>query len=74
MNEALVLTKPEDINAYRLLAIKGTLKLESLGMRRSAGRASALSIVKNEFGIKARTAKDAFPLYCAWLKEIGVLV
>ncbi len=64
-------TTPEEINAYRMLAIKGALKLESLGMK---GRGpSALSVVKKEFGIKARTAREALPLYIEFLKEKGIL-
>lgn len=46
----IVLTKPSDINAYRILALKGALKLETKGMT-SRGR-SAYSIVKQEFGFK----------------------
>jgi hypothetical protein len=67
----IAITSPEDIAAYRLLAIKGALKLESLGMK-SRGP-SALSVIKKEFGIKARNAKEALPLYIAILKEKGIL-
>jgi hypothetical protein len=67
----IVITSPENIAAYRLLAIKGALKLESLGMKASGP--SALSVVKKEFGIKARTAKEALPLYIVILKEKGIL-
>ena len=66
-----IITTPEDISAYRLLAIKGALKLESLGM--TSRGPSALSIVRKEHGIKARTAKDALPLYIELLKEKGIL-
>ena len=66
-----IITTPENIAAYRLLAIKGMLKLESLGMK-SRGP-SALSIVKREHGIKASTAKEALPLYVELLKEKGIL-
>lgn len=66
-----IISTPENIAAYRLLALKGMLKLESLGMTKRGP--SALSIVKKEFGIKARTAKDALPLYIELLKEKGIL-
>lgn len=57
-------TTPEEVNAYRMLAIKGALK----------GRGpSALSVVKKEFGIKARTAREALPLYIEFLKGKGIL-
>lgn len=62
---------PELVNAFRLLALKGALKLESLGMK---GRgASALSVVKREFGIKAKTANEALPLYIALLQSKNIL-
>jgi len=54
-----------------MLALKGALKLESLGMRRSHGQ-SALGIV-NALGIKARTAKAALPLFEAKLRQEGIL-
>lgn len=63
---------PEKVAAFRMLAIKGALKMESVGLKRSRGL-SALSIVKKEFGIKAKTAKEAFPLYVEYLREIGIL-
>lgn len=47
----IVITGAEGAAAYRMLALKGALKLELLGMRRSRGP-SALSIVKREFGLK----------------------
>ena len=66
-----IITTPESIAAYRLLALKGMLKLESLGM--TSRGPSALSIVRKEHGIKARTAKEALPLYIDLLKEKGIL-
>ena len=71
MNTGIMISTPEGINAYRLLALKGALKLESLGMKVYHG-ASALKMVKAEFGIKARTAKDALPKYIAILTEMGI--
>jgi len=41
----MTINTPEGIHAYRMLALKGALKLESLGMRRSHGP-SALAMVK----------------------------
>lgn len=71
MTESISLNTPESIRAFQLLALKGRLKLESLGMK-SRGT-SALSHVKRLTGIKARTAKDALPLYIAWLEKEGIL-
>ena len=62
---------PDSIRAFQLLALKGALKLESLGMHRSHGP-SALAMVKM-LGIKARTAKAALPLFEAKLKAEGIL-
>lgn len=67
----MTINTPDGIHAYRMLALKGALKLESLGMRRSHGP-SALAMVK-ELGIKARTAKAALPLFEAHLKAEGIL-
>ena len=62
-----------DIQVYRLLTLRHALKAETIGLRLVRGR-SALSIVKAETGLKARTAKDMLPKYEALLREIGVLV
>lgn len=61
---------PEIIHGYMLLALKGALKLESLGIRRKGP--SALAMVKM-LGIKARTAKAALPLFEAKLRQEGIL-
>jgi hypothetical protein len=65
-----VTTYPTEPEAFRLLALKGALKLEILGMRRRGP--SALSIVRG-MGINARSAKDALPLYVAHLQALGLL-
>lgn len=67
----MIADTPDSIQAYRMLALKGALKLESLGMRRSHGQ-SALGIV-NALGIKARTANAALPLFEAKLRQEGIL-
>ena len=74
MDNTIALTTPEQINAYRLLTIRQGLKAEMVGMRLTAKAPSCLSIVKREFGIKAKTAADALPLFEARLREMGVLV
>ena len=67
----IVLDTPAQINAFRLLALRGALKMESVGMKRRGP--SALTLVKKETGIKARTAKDALPLFEAHLRGLGIL-
>jgi hypothetical protein len=62
----------DGIKVFQLLALKGALKMEAIGMKRRGK--SALSIVKSMTGLKARTAEDMIPKYEAWLREMGVLV
>lgn len=70
---AIVLNTPAQIDAYRMLTIRMGLKAESRGFRLTRKAPSCLSIVKKEFGIKARTAADALPLFEAHLRELGIL-
>ena len=55
------------IHEYRLLALKGALKLEVLGMKRH-GR-SAATLVREEMGSKTRIKKDLLKEYEEWLKQ-----
>jgi len=50
MPESIVIDTPEGIDRYRILALKGALKLECLGMSRRGP--SAYSMIKKEFGFK----------------------
>ena len=55
MSDKLLIAKtPVEINFWHLCSLRGALRLEKLGMKRR-GR-SALSIAKQEFGLK-KTAK-----------------
>ena len=71
--ETIVLDTPAQINAFRMLTIRQGLKAESRGFRLTTKAPSCLSIVKKEFGIKARTAAAALPLFEALLREQGLL-
>jgi hypothetical protein len=71
MNDAIVADTPEKIQAFGLLALKGALKMESIGMKRRGE--SAFSQAKRITGLKARTAVELLPLYVQWLKEQGIL-
>lgn len=66
----LIADTPDKIEAFRLLALRGALKLEILGMRRN-GR-SAATIVKQEFGLKGNN-KSVLKQYEAILRERGIL-
>lgn len=65
----MIADTPEAINAFRLLALKGALKLETLGMK---GRVNAFKAVKQEFGFKGNK-KKVYNLYVQHLKHIGIL-
>ena len=69
--EMIVLNKPEQIEAFALLSLRGRLKLETVGLK-SRGQ-SALQIIKSKTGLSARTAKAMQPKFNAWLIERGVL-
>lgn len=68
--DGIMIDTPEGIRAFALLALKGRLKMESVGIKFRG--ASALSQVRR-MGIKARTASDALPKYIAWLEEKGII-
>ncbi len=61
----------DGIKVFQLLALKGALKMEAIGMKRRGK--SALSIVKSMTGLKARTAEDMVPKYDGWLQAQGIL-
>lgn len=67
-----IATGPHAVARVRVLALRSALKLESVGLKMSRGR-SALKVVREEFGIKARTALAALPLYETLLRERGIL-
>ena len=51
----IIADTPDKINMFRLLSLKGALKLEMVGMKRQ-GR-SAYAIIKDEFGFKGNREK-----------------
>lgn len=66
------LTTPEQINAYRLLAIRSGLRLESKGIRVTRG-VSCRKIVREEFGIRFRDIEKVRAAFDEILREKGVL-
>ena len=66
-----IVDTPEKIEAFRLLALRGALKLELIGLKKR-GR-SAYSIIKSEFGFKGNKRK-VFNLYTRWLIDNGIYV
>jgi hypothetical protein len=69
--EMIALNKPEQIEAFALLSLRGRLMLETIGLK--ARGQSALQIIKSKTGLSARTAKAMQPKFNAWLIERGVL-
>ena len=68
---SIIIDTPEGIEAYRLLALRGALKLEIYGMRRSRG-ISAATAIKREFNLKGSN-KSVLEQYEGILREKGVL-
>lgn len=60
----------EHIPVFRMLALKGALKLEILGLHRR-GR-SAYSIIKEEFGLKG-SKQSVLAQYEGLLRKVGIL-
>ena len=72
----MMIDTPESINAFRLLALKGALKLECLGMKRRGESASSIvrGILKGA-GMQAPTSRQAlFGEYETYLRSINVLI
>jgi hypothetical protein len=68
----MIADTPEKINAYMLLALRGALKMEVLGMKNSKGH-SANQIVKKQFGFKGSKEK-VLEQFTNYLTNAGVLV
>lgn len=68
----ILIDTPDGIEAYRLLVLRGALKLEILGMRRSKGQ-SAATMIKQEFGLRG-TNRSVLEQYEAILRERGILI
>lgn len=65
-NKPLVLTKPNEIQAYALLAIKHAMKLEMKGFKVTRGP-SAFAIAKKRFGLKGNKEK----VYADYIKFLN---
>lgn len=72
MSELMVFDKPKDIEAFRLLALKGMLKLEIRGIRFKGG--SIAVAVRKAMGGGARKRLKLLAEYETWLRERGILV
>jgi uncharacterized protein (DUF2141 family) len=66
-NDGFVITGRENIEFYRLLTLRGALKLEVLGLRHSRG--SVCALVKREFGFKG-TKQRVLDQLCAHIDAV----
>ena len=71
-NGTLVFDTPKGIEAFRLLALKGALKLETLGLRASRGYLASVQ-VRKIIGSKTRNKEMLLQEYLFWLRERGIL-
>jgi len=77
MSQTIIADTPEKILAYRLLAIKGALKLETKGLQMSRGVKA--SVIARDVLKKAKKAAPSnkvklLEAYENHLREIGVLI
>jgi len=69
-NKIIVLDTPDQIEAFRLLSIRGRLKLELAGIRFKGG--STFAYVKREFGLRGNR-QSVLDQYEKMLRDNGVL-
>jgi|SRR6478735_6169294 len=76
-NKLIVLDKPDQIEAFRLLSLKGALNLETKGLQMSRGRKASVMVreVLTAAGKKAPANKvKLLAAYVEHLTEIGVYI
>ena len=66
----MILNTPNQIDAFRLLTLRGALRLEVMGMKRH-GR-SAYALVKEEFALKGNKQK-VFDQFTEILQENNIM-
>ena len=66
----MILNTPSQIDAFRLLTLRGALRLEVMGMKRH-GR-SAYALVKEEFDLKGNKQK-VFDQFTKILQEHNIM-
>lgn len=72
MNQSLVASTPDQIFAYRLLALRAALKLEILGMRLSRGE-KASKMIRHLMSTRTRNLKELLSEYESFLRSNGFL-
>lgn len=64
----MILTTPQDIFTYRLVALKSALKLETLGMKNSRG--SVAQTVRKLLGSKTKDKKKLLLEFTTYLENM----
>lgn len=65
------LDTPKDIEAYRLLALKGALKLEIFGIK---SRFNVAESVRSVMGSTNKRKEKLLAEYETWLRDKGILI
>lgn len=61
----VVLDTPEQIQMYRLLALRAALKLECMGLR---GRLNAYATIRREFGFRGNR-EQVYTQFCEYVEK-----
>lgn len=67
-NEAIVIDTPEAIDMYRLLALRGALRLALVGIKPRRG--ISLIRVAKQYGFRGRTHQQAFDYITALVESV----
>jgi hypothetical protein len=67
----MIADTPELVNAYRLLSLKGALKLETFGLTHSRG--SVAAIVREILGSKTKNKPALLAEFIQYLKDENIL-
>lgn len=68
----MIANTPHDIFVFKLLALKGALKLESLGLRHSSGKSVAPQI-RYLIGSRTKNKKALLDQYVTFLQNQSIL-
>jgi len=68
----IIADTPTKIERYMLVALRGALRLESVGLKKSRGH-SAAHIVRTKIKSKTRDKVKLLSEYEAWLRERGYI-
>jgi len=70
MESAVTLDRPNQIEAFRLLALKGALKLETVGLK---SRYHVADQIRGIIGSTTKNKQRLLDEYIVWLTDNGIL-